>query len=484
MVKNRPVVLYAVVFFILGALLMIPLSSGNTYIYGGGGGLSAHNVSYHSDVDTTGASNGEVLKYNGSHWVPGTDLTGAGAETDPWFNASAAYHITTGLMDNWNTSFGWGNHALQNYLDLDTYPDTDTDDTDDLVDSDFGSAGLMKTDGLGGYSVITDRSTDWTNVYTLCYTTLGIDDLTSGEVDQLENIGIQSISAAEWGYVANMQSVSTSADPNFDDLSIDDLVLADDDTIGDITTDTSDASDIDRIGICGGGVVGYTRGGYMILYGNENAGSGSVTIQTGSGIGVFPQLMLGIGGTNGLVMDSARDVGINDAVPTYQLELPNTAGYSGEMRAYDYQTYSDIRCKYPVIENLPENMVRSFCENVSTGVWVFAFKDCYQDENGTIYIGEANYSNLDFGIPAQYLFNWINNTERFGQYAERLAHTVVYKPEDETVDFWSVNYRAIFLIYVKYSEFLNEDIKENKEHTIHIEDWLEAYTPFTPLEWD
>jgi len=42
----------------------------------------------------------------------------------------------------------------------------DLDSTDDLVDSDFGSAGLMKTDGAGSYSLITDSSTNWDLAHT------------------------------------------------------------------------------------------------------------------------------------------------------------------------------------------------------------------------------------------------------------------------------------------------------------------------------
>ena len=35
--------------------------------------------------------------------------SGSSGVGDPWFNASDAFHVTSVLMDNWNTSFGWGN---------------------------------------------------------------------------------------------------------------------------------------------------------------------------------------------------------------------------------------------------------------------------------------------------------------------------------------------------------------------------------------
>lgn len=44
----------------------------------------------------------------------------------------------------------------------------------------------------------------------------------------------------------------------------------------DITQNTADASDNRRIRLCGGGAVGSTRGGYMVMYGNEYVGSEGV----------------------------------------------------------------------------------------------------------------------------------------------------------------------------------------------------------------
>jgi hypothetical protein len=41
---------------------------------------------------------------------------GAGNETDPVFLASIAYLITNGNVSDWNTAYGWGNHALAGYL--------------------------------------------------------------------------------------------------------------------------------------------------------------------------------------------------------------------------------------------------------------------------------------------------------------------------------------------------------------------------------
>jgi hypothetical protein len=58
---------------------------------------------------------------------------------DTWIN-NTFFNISflSPLMDNWNESFSWGNHAIENYLDMDTFPNTDTDYTDDF-DGTWGS---------------------------------------------------------------------------------------------------------------------------------------------------------------------------------------------------------------------------------------------------------------------------------------------------------------------------------------------------------
>jgi len=74
-----------------------------------------------SDVDTTttAPSSGDVLKWDGSKWAPGTDNSGSGgvsSETDPVFTASPAYAITSTNTTNWNTAYNWGDHSQAGYL--------------------------------------------------------------------------------------------------------------------------------------------------------------------------------------------------------------------------------------------------------------------------------------------------------------------------------------------------------------------------------
>ena len=52
--------------------------------------------------------------FNGSSWT--LIGTGSGSESDPVFTASPANDITNTNITNWNTAYGWGNHATAGYL--------------------------------------------------------------------------------------------------------------------------------------------------------------------------------------------------------------------------------------------------------------------------------------------------------------------------------------------------------------------------------
>ena len=54
--------------------------------------------------------------YAAKSWVQAQGYLTGYTETDPLFNASAAAGITAGDITNWNTAYGWGNHASAGYL--------------------------------------------------------------------------------------------------------------------------------------------------------------------------------------------------------------------------------------------------------------------------------------------------------------------------------------------------------------------------------
>jgi hypothetical protein len=81
-------------------------------------------------------------------------------ETDPVYSASAASNVTTTKITNWDTSYGWGNHASAGYLT------SETSHSDVVVDGDFATTGLMKRGASPGqYSIITDASNNWNTAF-------------------------------------------------------------------------------------------------------------------------------------------------------------------------------------------------------------------------------------------------------------------------------------------------------------------------------
>ena len=79
-----------------------------------GTNVPAYTLDVAGDINLTGA-----LRTNGVAWNPLTTFT----ETDPVFGASVAAGITAPQVGNWNTAFGWGNHASAGYLTA--YTETD-----------------------------------------------------------------------------------------------------------------------------------------------------------------------------------------------------------------------------------------------------------------------------------------------------------------------------------------------------------------------
>lgn len=93
----------------------------------------------------------------------------------------------------------------------------DKDASNDLVDSDFGTAGLMATDGAGTYSIITDNSTNWNTAYSWG-DHAAINNTTAGNVpywdgDSWENTAVSysGIGGVTVGTLLNLSTVNTAA---------------------------------------------------------------------------------------------------------------------------------------------------------------------------------------------------------------------------------------------------------------------------------
>lgn len=91
---------------------------------------------------------------NGFNLVVSSGGGTSGAETDPVFLASPAYGIAAGDITNWDTAFGWGNHAAAGYLTSVTAADVDSGAAPDgyvmTADGAGAAAWEAPTGGAGG----------------------------------------------------------------------------------------------------------------------------------------------------------------------------------------------------------------------------------------------------------------------------------------------------------------------------------------------
>ena len=123
-------------------------------------------INNHTDVNITNIVDEQLLRYSTfsgdwENWTPNY-LT---AETDPVFAASDAASVTAAKISNWDTAYGWGNHASAGYL---TAPPTRT--TSQITASsvpDNGSANVsITTPSTYALLKIETSHAAWVTLYT------------------------------------------------------------------------------------------------------------------------------------------------------------------------------------------------------------------------------------------------------------------------------------------------------------------------------
>jgi hypothetical protein len=109
-------------------------------------------------------------------------LGGGGPETDPVFSASPAAGITALEITHWDTAYGWGNHAAAGYFvkAADTLDAISEGSTNKHLTSTLKTyynaayshkliedalSGLIKCNGSGTYTTVTDSSANWNTAY-------------------------------------------------------------------------------------------------------------------------------------------------------------------------------------------------------------------------------------------------------------------------------------------------------------------------------
>ena len=89
--------------------------------------------------------------------ISGSPITTSGTFTVTF---TAGYSIpTTAKQTEWDTSYGWGNHASAGYLT------SQTSHADVVVDGDFASDGILKRTSAGVYGIVTDNSGNWNTAF-------------------------------------------------------------------------------------------------------------------------------------------------------------------------------------------------------------------------------------------------------------------------------------------------------------------------------
>ena len=126
---------------------------------------SVGSINDHNDVTITSVSDNQLLKYNFSNtrwenWSPNY-LT---SETDPVFSASEAANITSTDTTQWDTAYGWGNHASAGYLSGLPSRQTASVTVSSLADGAFSNQSITTA---AGYALLTIQTSHaaWVTLY-------------------------------------------------------------------------------------------------------------------------------------------------------------------------------------------------------------------------------------------------------------------------------------------------------------------------------
>jgi hypothetical protein len=185
-----------------------------------------HYLNNHLDVDTTGESSGDVLKFNGTKWIPDNDLTGGGGSGGNIFNQDL------------NTT----NNVTFNNLTLTMYPFLDKNYSDDF-DGTWGSlTGKptkahphnqdLNTSSSPTFNVINGNGSgltiDWNDIY---YKPNWLTSFAHPHNQNLNTTNAVTFTTINTGEGANElydmnQNVQTTDSPTFDNLYLTSLEKA------------------------------------------------------------------------------------------------------------------------------------------------------------------------------------------------------------------------------------------------------------------
>lgn len=181
---------------------------------------TAYSWGNHSGLyDTVGTASGLIVTHE-STYNHGLISTALQSETDPVFSSSTAAGIDGTDVSNWDSAYSHsqittGNPHQIGYADITDFSTGvstyETSHSSVLVDGDFASAGLMKTNGSGTYSIVTDSSANWNTAYSWG---------NHASVGYLTSIGSGTANTITyWSSTSAIGSLATATYPSLTELS-------------------------------------------------------------------------------------------------------------------------------------------------------------------------------------------------------------------------------------------------------------------------
>ena len=285
---------------------------------------SENTIDEMNDTTITSVGDNEILQYDNStsKWINQT-LAEAGILTSETSHAdvvvdgdfgsngimtrtgAGSYAMLTDNSSNWNTAYGWGNHASSGYV---TYLGTA------IVDADFSAnSGLMKKTSAGSYTIVSDSSSNWNTAYgwgnhaSAGYATLASPTLTGNPLAPTQSAGDNSTKIATTAYadtaVSNLVDSAPSALNTLNELA---AALGDDANFSTTVTNSIATKMPLAGGTFTGGITG-TTATFSDNITSRKAGDVELTVHADSASGPESALLL-MRGTN----DTFGGDGYND----------------------------------------------------------------------------------------------------------------------------------------------------------------------------
>jgi hypothetical protein len=152
--------------------------------------------------------------------------------------------------------------------------------------------------------------------------------------------------------------------------------------------------------------------------------------------------------TRGINMNSSGYVGFGVENPEYRIDLPNSSTNSGTARAYKWSTYSDER-------------IKTGGEPIDYGIKeVMMLKPRRYDHHTTRFTEEG----------LELLSDKENTIGLFAQEVYKVIPEVVSKPENESVQLWSIEYQKLVPVLIKAIQEQQQIIEEQGKKIRELKD--------------